>query len=403
MKKILAATIAVLMILEAAAIGSAEAHTHVFAEEWNRDLTQHWHECECGERKEPEAHALDDGMICTVCGSEVWDWGEGFGGDVSNYNEYGDVVRHSSFDGDGLLIDDYTYQMEYDADGNKTREATYYGDFLVEEVLYAMNELGEWHPSVQTGYQEDGFWSVNEYDDHGNIVRAVSYDAENTALFDTVTEYVYDEAYMILETRVDTRYGEEGGYREVINQYGDSVLSVFYNAAGETEYESCSEYEYDEDGNRLSAKGYEDGRLAWESVYALSEDEFGAWSWEKTYTEYLEDGSRNVYEYDEEGRGISETGYDAEGEIILTLNYDYTTDEDGNLLWHACYENDRLIWSVQYEMIEDEYGFWSYEALNTEYNEDGTMYIRELDENGELISEGLFDKDGEPIAEEDAA
>ena len=37
---------------------------------------------------------------------------------------------------------------------------------------------------------------------------------------------------------------------------------------------------------------------------------------------------------------------------------------------------------------------------NTEINEDGTMYIREYNENGEEISAGLFAKDGNPLPEE---
>ena len=59
---------------------------HTFGDEWKFDETNHWHECECGEKTAPEAHTVDDWTVvkeadekteglekgvCSVCGYET--------------------------------------------------------------------------------------------------------------------------------------------------------------------------------------------------------------------------------------------------------------------------------------------------------------------------------------------
>ena len=62
---------------------SAPPHTHVFGTEWKSDGDSHWHECDCGEKKDAAAHTEDGGSVtkapteteagvrtyrCSVCG-----------------------------------------------------------------------------------------------------------------------------------------------------------------------------------------------------------------------------------------------------------------------------------------------------------------------------------------------
>ena len=62
---------------------SAPPHTHVFGTEWKSDGESHWHECDCGEKKDAAAHTEDGGSVtkapteteagvrtyrCSVCG-----------------------------------------------------------------------------------------------------------------------------------------------------------------------------------------------------------------------------------------------------------------------------------------------------------------------------------------------
>lgn len=57
----------------------AENHVHDFGEDWRKDESAHWQECECGELTETELHSWDEGMetedgeilyVCSVCEAE---------------------------------------------------------------------------------------------------------------------------------------------------------------------------------------------------------------------------------------------------------------------------------------------------------------------------------------------
>ena len=95
MKKKLTALICTLAVIAPAGCSSPEpaapVHTHAPLEGWDRNATEHWHNCECGEKLDTAAHELDDLSSCTVCGSEIIDWGDGTF-DVYNYDENGSTV-----------------------------------------------------------------------------------------------------------------------------------------------------------------------------------------------------------------------------------------------------------------------------------------------------------------------
>ena len=41
-------------------------HEHDFSEDWKFDDEEHWHECDCGEKKDAADHSYNNGK-CTVC------------------------------------------------------------------------------------------------------------------------------------------------------------------------------------------------------------------------------------------------------------------------------------------------------------------------------------------------
>ena len=94
-----------------------EEHVHE-AETWERNLSEHWQICGCGEAFGLEAHDLGDDVVCTVCGSEIWDFGDGTGS-VCDYDEAGECIRWTEYDVDGNVTFDERSEIEYDADGNK--------------------------------------------------------------------------------------------------------------------------------------------------------------------------------------------------------------------------------------------------------------------------------------------
>jgi len=38
-------------------------HTHSFGKKWESDETDHWHQCDCGEKSEVAPHSEDDGTV----------------------------------------------------------------------------------------------------------------------------------------------------------------------------------------------------------------------------------------------------------------------------------------------------------------------------------------------------
>ena len=51
------------MVLRTETIG--KLHEHTFSTEWKSDNTDHWHECECGEKKDTAKHTEDAGVVTT--------------------------------------------------------------------------------------------------------------------------------------------------------------------------------------------------------------------------------------------------------------------------------------------------------------------------------------------------
>lgn len=284
---------------------------HTASAQWERDGRQHWNPCDCGGKANAAAHELDDASVCTICGSEVWAFDDG-SAYVYNYNEKGDIIRDSGYDAEGLREYDQTFDYEYDAQGNMLVSKQYADDILAEEISYAVNASGEKVPVKQTGYYLDGTWAVNEYDENGNVVKMFTYD-EN----DAVT-YQCDITYAKTENGDTYEAGKteifEGGSKIVsaYNEHGDILKWLVYDADGTMTDDQQSEYVYD--GNTLiSSKFFVDGVLASESEYGQDADGYNYIAKE---TEYNEDGSKMVYEYDADGELIKETAFDAEGEEI---------------------------------------------------------------------------------------
>ena len=73
--RIIAMLLAILMVFVAVSCEEEPAvHSHVYGKEWKSDATNHWHECECGEKADVAEHTFEvvkDGeelvKKCTVC------------------------------------------------------------------------------------------------------------------------------------------------------------------------------------------------------------------------------------------------------------------------------------------------------------------------------------------------
>lgn len=391
-KKILIMTISGILPL-AMLTACSQKHTHSASEEWDRDAKEHWHTCECGEKLEAAAHSLSDDAVCTVCGSEIWDLGDGYM-DVYNYSEYGDLTRMTFYDADGNVMSELRYEYEYDADGSILREKQYNNDILAGDTEYAVNEDGESCVTKNTFYQEDGSWVVNEYDGNGNVIKANSYDADGTVTFEGYYEYAYNADGEPYEAKATETF-EDGKYVCEYNEYGDITSRIKYGTDEKKEFEERYEREYDADGMMLWEKTYRDSVLVHEIVSFISgSEEYSSWRCPGTVIDYYEDGTKLVSEYGENTEVATETYYRADGTVDRVLSYQYEYDKDGNPSSVKVYEDDRLASLMEYAL--DEEG-WSYKARMTEYNKDGSRIVCEYDEEEKLVKETKYDADGNEI------
>lgn len=302
-QKILCALLASLLPL-----GALAEHIHTPGA-WDRDGKHHWRGCECGEKLELAAHQLEDGR-CLICGSEVWVYEDG-GTDVYNYDDHGETIRSTYYNPQGQAEYDYHYVITYDASGSKTASQTYQDGMLVEEGIYTVDADGWSLPVKITSYLEDGSWSTNEFNEIGGVVKAETYSAQGTLIAQESIEYLPEESgggYVL------TGFMEGGStYRTAYDHYGNCVFNGYYEADGTVISEFTMEYAYDAQGNRTQDKTYAGERLISENTYVNG--------YTVSSVEYMEDGSRCVYEYDEMGNTVKHTLYDAQGQVMETVQY----------------------------------------------------------------------------------
>lgn len=393
-------------------------HAHSAATGWVSDLENHWHVCdECGENFESAAHALEDG-VCTVCGSEIIVWEDG-SSQLITYNEYGDYTQLTLYAADGSVESEERYEYEYGADGNKIREKDYTNGVLACEYEYAQNTAGETYIAKDTYYYEDGTKSSSEYDATGNILHSASYAADGSMESAYEYEYSDDGSWMsekeyygntlsaVREYSVDTDgwqklltekiYNEDGSWIGTeYDLYDNVVIEIESDADGNVTMDRRYEYTYDADGNYSMSRIYENGVLTEEVEYFTGSDEEGSWSMSGKTTVYHEDGSKTISDRDLEATWSSETTYDANGNVVEELRYEYEYNEDGDSIGSKGYKNGKLIEEMRSIIGADGEAtgiLWTY------YHEDGTRTVEEYDTSLDLVKETVYDASGNVISE----
>jgi len=301
---------------------AADAHVHTPAEGWDRNAYEHWRACECGQVLQIEAHTMQDAM-CSVCGSEIWIFEDGLA-NVSNYSGEGYTDRVSAYDADGTLLEDYRFERTPEGSDGWMYERIYgcgpvvntQEYCLLEEVLYR-TEADGWNVMIHLiSYYPDGTVAGrNEYDEYGNMVSSVSYDELGALVYEETWEYEYADG-QIVSTMQCGRYAEGDWFVSRCNEYGDEVLYTCYDAAGVVIDELTCEYIYDEAGGKLQSICRSRGMLVRESFYSTAGDEDATVYWLSSEVEYYDDGSKCVFEYDQDGWIIRSTEYDAQGRVV---------------------------------------------------------------------------------------
>lgn len=289
-------------VIAAVLYGCGDSRTHQVADTWETDLTHHWKSCaDCGETVENDAHTLNEDNRCTVCGAQIVDWGDTKS--LSLYNDNGDMLKTAEYDLNGKLITETICRYEYDGDGRLTSSETITDGVLTEECTYTSVD-GESVIARCISYAEDGTKFINDYDEYGNVVRLISYDAEGNVDYQSESEYALSADGVWYEAKCTSTEQDGSVSVGTFSENEDQIGLIRYDAAGSILCSYAWEYTYDEDGNWQTMKYYRDGVLAEETLYKTVTTEDGSTTYPETVTEYHEDGTQTVTTYDENGEVI---------------------------------------------------------------------------------------------------
>lgn len=387
MKKILSVLLVSLLLLCAAYAAEPVFPTY----DWYFDGASHWQLDDTGAPINQGAHTLDDGSVCTGCGCELTDWGDG-AVDVTDYDDYGNVLRYASFSGEEKTYESI-HVLTYDDNGVVTNDLEYISGVLYGETVYTVTDEGEQLPVSMTAWNDDGTTSVNRYDEHGNCIHAAIYEADGSLIHETISEYapIEDEWFgtWYYECKTTSRFASGETFYDERNEYGDITRSRNTDADGNVWSDSTYEYEY-KNGTMVWSKQYSFGVLANEEFY----NKDGSCVKE---IDYLDDGCTDVTLYDDRGDTLSITTYDAEGAVVTVTTYEWIYDDDGNQLEDRKYIDGVLAAETVFH-YDEEMNFTGYHEA--EYHADGTRTVTTYDDCFDPILVTVYAADGSVLSEE---
>ena len=373
-------------------VETTAAHVHEGQENWEKNGTEHWMSCACGEKLETGVHELDEFWICKTCGSEIMDFGDI---DVSDFDEYGNVLSRKTFSVDGELLSETSYEREYDEAGNILAEKYFDNGVLREEDTYSSNEDGGLTLASAIYHYEDGSKGDCRYDENGNLIAYLYYNADGVLESQEYTEYAYTDDGICYEEKLTAIYGDGSKIIAEYNVYGDILTRDKFEEDGSVVFSEVYNYGYNDEGQTEWIKEYRNGLLAREvSGYTLYEGAEYSVRYPENIIEYYEDGTKLVMRYGTRSDLESEILYAADGTVVDETTYTYECDEKDNYLDKKTYKNGTLIIHREFAVNEDG---WSNVKTETEYLENGGKIVREYDEFGEQISETEYDAEGNVI------
>ena len=203
------------------------------------------------------------------------------------------------------------------------------------------------------------------YDENGMVLSELLYSADGTLRSSLSWEYGFDDNGELLWEK---EYMDGLLYRHyTYDAYGHIVTEDYYAEDGSVEEAYRYDWVYDADGDPVSKKEYCNDVLYYEGTF---HPELGQ-SYPEEEIWYGEDGSREHYEY--------------------------TYDDNGNVLLEVRYEDDVLAYKCYYVVESTIYGEWSYPAQEYAYNEDGSYTLTEYDPEGEILRQENYDAEGNLI------
>lgn len=308
--------------------------------DWAFDAASHWLVADETTRA---AHTLDEYDCCTACGADVW-VADDESINVYYYDEHANIVADIYYEADGTPYYHMRHDYTYDEDGNMISCLTYSSGALYAETIYGTDAEGYQYTAKETTYELDGYTYLAEYDQHGNATRMEARNELNELVYEEASEHEYDEDGELLRSKVFIdgelsqeltyafslengrdvewnfpisyvyHYPDEGTKQEdLFDLNGNMISSTMTDVDGNILTQTTYEYEMDEHGNIVAEHVNVDGFHQCERLYQPDED-----GWYYCYSETIHetDGSKTVCLYNEFYEVLSETSYDAEGNVV---------------------------------------------------------------------------------------
>lgn len=280
------------------------AHTHTA--DWEADAAGHWKTCDCGEKFESGEHTLDEYNRCSACGAEVIAGEEST--DVSFFNEKGNVTACTVYDAEGNVTLAVRNEYTYDESGNVRSVMRYENGVLTVESVFKDGK-----PDTRIIHFADGAYEVGLFDENGNIISQVGYNAEEQMTFGIYSEYALDDYGKWYEASSTTVEADGTQYVIEYNDMGDETAVTVQDPDGNVVRSERYEITYTDSGNHDTRKTYSGDKLIREEIFLFVTDEYGWANFPGTVTDYHEDGTKTVTTFDETGAQVSCIHYDAQG------------------------------------------------------------------------------------------
>ena len=227
---------------------------------------------------------------------------------VGEYDSYMNPLLSEEYDFDGNLLSRREGYYEYSDEGFLLYKKILLNGKPEIEVFF---DAETFYETKKLSYEEDGSYTVTEYNEEGLGISNVHYDSDGVLVYESYNDYT--SRYLSKVTLL--HYFSEIKQITEYNANGDELSCKTYNFGDELLSSYDYVYEYGEENIIIYQKTLFNGNPESEYFFEVITENGELFPRLKKTVTYYENGSKLVREYDENGNEIT-TNYDAEGNII---------------------------------------------------------------------------------------
>lgn len=227
---------------------------------------------------------------------------------VGEYDSYMNPLLFEEYDFEGNLLSSRVGHYEYSDEGVLIYKKILLNGKPEIEIFF---DAETFYETKKLSYEEDGSYTVTEYNEEGLGISNVHYDSDGVLVYESYNDYT--SRYLSKVTLL--HYFSEIKQITEYNANGEELSCKTYNFDDELLSSYDYVYEYGEENIITYQKALFNGNPESEHFYEVITENGELLPQLKKAITYYENGSKLVREYDENGNEIA-TNYDAEGNII---------------------------------------------------------------------------------------